>query len=190
MNCKASHKIWKATIFAAELNLFVNQDILSIVQTLTVKKGRAEMEMSAAICWVNWHSRNLFIFEGKTEDSQVSLAKVEALVESFRKIKPPPLPSSRRQPNLAGCFKLNVDAATQRQNQVAGLGAIIKDSKGNFVAATQKQESFNGDVTAAEARAIRLGMEIAENAGCMPLIIESDCEVAVNLVIGKKCSKA
>lgn len=125
------------------------------------------------------------------------MAKAEALVESNRKIKPPPLPSSQRQSNPVeqswktppvGCFKLKVDLATKRQNQVACLGAVIRDCKGNFIAAARKQENFNG-VSAVEARAIQLGMEVAENAGCMPLIIESDCQQAVNLVLGRECSK-
>lgn len=110
------------------------------------------------------------------------MAKAEALAESYKKIKPPPLPSIQRQPNtaeqswkppLVGCFKLNVDAATKKQNQVAGLGAVIRDCEGNFVAAAQKQERFNGDVTTTEAKAMQLAMEIVENAGYMPLIIKS-----------------
>ncbi|KAK9218187.1 hypothetical protein WN943_006824 [Citrus x changshan-huyou] len=42
------------------------------------------------------------------------------------------------------------------------------------------------DVTAAKAEAIKLGIEIAEAANCMPLIIECDCQEVVDLAIGKK----
>lgn len=42
---------------------------------------------------------------------------------------------------------------------------------------------------AAEAKAIQLGLDMAESAGCMPLIIESDCQEAVDLVMGKKDSR-
>lgn len=113
-------------------------------QTVAEKKSKAEIELFTTLCWATWHSRNLFVFEGKKEDSQVSLAKGEAIVESYRKIKCPSLPSSTRQncrenqswkPLPTGWFKVNVDAATKLEEQVVGLRVAIKNSEGNFVAA-------------------------------------------------------
>lgn len=167
------------------MNLFANQDLLGVFQALTAKTSRTKMELFIAICWANWHSRNLFIFEGKKKDAQVSLAKAEAIVEAYRKIKPPSLPSPQSQtalaeqtwkPTLAGCLKINMYAATNKQNKVACLGVVNRDSRGKFVAVAQKQEGFFGDVLAAEAKAIQLGFEVAEAAGCRPLIIEFDCQ--------------
>lgn len=74
------------------MKLFTAQDILSIFQVLAAKKSEVEMELFIALCQANWHSRNLFAFEKKREDSQISVAKAKAIVESYRKIKPPPLP--------------------------------------------------------------------------------------------------
>lgn len=75
-----------------------------------------------------------------------------------------------------------MDAATKRQDQVAGLGAMIRDSQGNFIAATKKHEGFYEDVLAAKAKAIQLRIEVVEIARCIPLIIESDCQEVVDLV--------
>lgn len=181
------------------MNLFANQDLLGVFQALTTKKSKTKMELFTAICWANWHSRNLFTFEGKNEDSQVSLAKAEAIVEAYRKIKPPPLMSSQSQtpsaeqswkPSPKGCLNINLDVATKSQNKIADLGVVIRDSKGEFVAAAQKQESFFGDVLAAEVKVIQWGFEVVEAAGGRPLIIESDCKEAVDLVLGRKCSRA
>lgn len=83
-----------------------------------------------------------------------------------------------------------MDAATKSQNKITDLGVVIRDSKGEFVAAAQKQESFFEDVLAAEAKAIQWGFEVAEAAGGRPLIIEFDCKEAVDLVLGRKCSRA
>ena len=138
LNCKASKKTWKITDFADKMNPFANQDLLGVFQALTTKKGRTKMELFVAICWANWHSRSLFIFKGKNEDSQVSLAKIKAIMEAYKKIKPLPLPSPQSQTSLAehtwkplsaGCLKINVDATTKRQNKVASLGVVIRDSK-------------------------------------------------------------
>lgn len=197
LNCKVAQKTWKSTAFAGDMKLFANQDILSILQILAARKSGAEMESFVLLCWAIWHSRNLFVFEGKREDSQSisGQSRGNPIVDSYRKIKPPPLPSSSKQkssenqawkPVPVGWFKVNVDAATKVENQVAGLGAVIRDSEGNFVAEAQKQDKLYGDALAAEAKANQLGIDMAESAGCMPLIIESDCQEAVDLVMGKK----
>lgn len=146
------------------------------------------MGLFIAICWVNWHSRNLFIFEGNKKYSQVSLAKAEAIVEAYRKIKPLSLPSPQSQTSLAeqtwkpspvGCLKINVYASTNRQNKVASLGFVIRDSREKFVATAQKQKGFFRNALSALTKAIQFGFEVAEATGCRPLIIESDCQEVV-----------
>lgn len=189
LNCKESQKTWRNREFSDCAQLFVNQDLLSVIQIVAGKKSKAEMELLIALCWANWHSRNLFVFEGKKEDSQVSLAKAEAIVESYWKIKSPPLTSSISQSckkkleletSSNRVVQSKCDAATKFKEHVAGLGVVIRNSEGNFVAA-QKQVKYYGDVTA-----IKLGIEVAEATNCVPLIIESDCQVAVDLAIGRK----
>ena len=81
-----------------------------------------------------------------------------------------------------------MDAATKLKEQVAGLGVVIRSLEGNFVAVAQKQVRYFGDVTAAETEAIKLGIETAEAANCVPLMIECDCREAVDLALGRKGS--
>lgn len=103
LNCKASQKTWRITYFFEDMKPFANQDLLSVLQALVAKRSRAEIEFFVALCWVNWHSRNLFVFQGKREDYHASLGKVEAILHSYKKIKSPVLPfhvnqsSSRNQ---------------------------------------------------------------------------------------------
>lgn len=82
-----------------------------------------------------------------------------------------------------------MDAAAKSQNKITYLGVVIRDSKREFIAAAQKQESFFGYVLAAEAKAIKWGFEVLEAARGRPLIIEFDCKEAVDLVLGRKCSR-
>lgn len=97
------------------------------------------MELFIALCWANWHSRNRFVFEGKKEDPQVSMAKSEVMVEAYRTIKPPPLPSSSSKNDSAnlmwkpppiGKLKVNVDAATRVEDQILCLEPVIRDHGG------------------------------------------------------------
>lgn len=51
------------------------------------------------------------------------------------------------------------------------------------------QAKFDGDLLAAEVKALKQGVEIAKIVGCVLLIIEFNCQEAVVLVIRRKCSK-
>lgn len=50
------------------------------------------------------------------------------------------------------------------------------------MAAAMKSTKFFDKVDFTEAEATKFGLEIAENAGCLPLIIESDSQEVVDLV--------
>ena len=82
-------------------------------------------------------------------------------------------PKQWKPPPESWC-KVNVNAAIDNQSQKAGLGVVIRNDKGDVVAAI-KPSSFNGDVPFAEAQAIEWGMQVAKRAGIIAVILESDC---------------
>lgn len=103
---------------------------------MTEKRSKAEMELIVSLCWSIWHSRNLFIFKTKGEDSQLSVAEAEAIVQSSRRIQTPQMENTPKESTAvqkhwrqppAGWFKVNVDAAVKVEQQRAGLGVIIRD---------------------------------------------------------------
>lgn len=84
-------------------------------------------------------------------------------------------------PPPEGGFQLNVDAATSSKDQKAGLGAVIRDSRGKVVAAGIQQTLLKGNVSLAEAEEVHWGMQVARKVGLSSLIIESDCLEVVEL---------
>ena len=129
---------------------------------MTGIKNKAEMELMVALCWSIWQSRNLLIFKSKREDSQSSVARAEAVVQAYRRIQMPHMQESSRygdaaqkcwKPPPAGWFKANVDAAVKIDQQRTGLGIVIRNSKGNVVAAAMKTTKFLDKVDYAEAEA-------------------------------------
>ena len=83
-----------------------------------------------------------------------------------------------------------MDAAIDHQSQKAGLGVVIRNDKGDVVTAAIKPSSFNGDVPFEEAEAIEWGMQVANRAGINAVILESDCQVAIDLANNRKGNKA
>ena len=100
---------------------------------------------------------------------------------------------SKRGGNLhqpAGWFKANVDAVVKTDQQRTGLGIVIRNPEGKVVAAAMKTTIFLDKVDFAEAEAIQFGLEIAEHAGCIPVIMESDSQEIVSLMSYKKSTRA
>ena len=85
-------------------------------------------------------------------------------------------------PPQRGYFKVNVDAATNSEKQISGLGAVIRDENGNVIAAAIKVSRFYGEAAYAEAEAIDWGLQIANRASLSSLVVESDAQEVVQLV--------
>ena len=87
-------------------------------------------------------------------------------------------------PPQRGYVKVNVDAATNSEKQLSGLGAVIRDENGNVIAAAIKVSRFYGEAAyaEAEAEAIDWGLQIADRASLSSLVVESDAQEVVQLV--------
>lgn len=186
VSCKISKQVWRLTHFEEQVRLLEGSDMLSFLQEVVNKMSKSDIELIVAT-WAFWHARNLFIFENK-EDSQLSAAKADAIVHSYKKIQLPQLLLSLKenanvntkwQPPPAGCFKVNVDASAEVDQRSVGLRAVVRDSRGKVIAAAMKPSVFQQGVVDAEAKAARFGVEIAERVGCWPLVIETDSQEVV-----------
>ena len=156
------------------------------------------IELIIAVCWAIWYSINCFIFSGKKENPFISVARAATIVESFKgvKISKDQVISRHGQtsqqtwtapPN--GCFKVNVDAAVKVSEQKAGLGVVIRNSRGRVVAVAVQNVPFRGTVASMEAEAVLFGIETAQQVACVPMVIESDSKEVVDLSLNRKESK-
>ncbi|KAH7575609.1 hypothetical protein JRO89_XS02G0162200 [Xanthoceras sorbifolium] len=72
----------------------------------------------------------------------------------------------------SGGFKINSDAALNSSSKLVGLGAVIRDSNGNVMAACAKRLHLLCSAAHAEALALLCGVQLAINAGLTPTISE------------------
>lgn len=142
--------------------------------------------------------RTLYFLK-KERGTQIPVARAEATVEVYRRIKGPQMQANERQksrneliwnPAPGEWFKVNTDAAIQAPEQRVGLGIIIRDSKGSFVAAAMKKSKFYDNIAYSEAEATNLGIEVAESAAIHPLIFETNCLEVVNQISRKRRNKS
>ncbi|KAH9708382.1 hypothetical protein KPL70_012867 [Citrus sinensis] len=172
VGCKVVKKIWKITRFEDDLKDSVDQDMLSLLIGLKLRRSKDDIELLVTILWMIWNARNGWIFKGVKDGPQVTVSKAEASSSKLKAWNPPQI----------GYFKVNVDAATNSEKQIAGLGAVIRDEAGNVIDAAVKVSKFYGDVFIAEAEAIKWGLQLAGNVCIEYLIVESDAQEVVKLV--------
>lgn len=70
-----------------------------------------------------------------------------------------------------------------------GLGVVIRNYEGKYIPAATKPSEFYGSVTFTEAKATKFGLEIAKKAGCLPLIIETDSQEVIDLVLNGRSTQ-
>ena len=136
-------------------------------------------------------ARNQFIFKLKKEEPQIVLAKAKAILKAYKQTHVPALIHMDQQtckaqqnwsPPLAGYFKLNVDAATNRDKQISDLGLVFSNAKGIVVVAAINCSKFCGDVAYVEAEAMEFSLQVAGNAKLPSLIVETNSQEVVGFV--------
>lgn len=159
------------------------QDMLSVLQEVATSKRGKYVELIIAVCWSIWFFRNLLIFEGKKENSQLSVVRAVVVVESYQRVNLPSDQTVIKQQNnnqqtwlppRNGWCKVNVDAAIRSSNQTTGLGVMIRDSKSKVVAIVVQMVPCKGTVAYMEAEVVNLGIQVAQNIKFLPMIVESD----------------
>jgi ribonuclease HI len=86
----------------------------------------------------------------------------------------------RWKPPKPGWVKLNVDGAFAKG--VARTGMVLRDEKGAVVAAASRCPRNCRDATEAELMAMEEGLSMAMLWSPLPLIVETDCSEAVELI--------
>ena len=81
-----------------------------------------------------------------------------------------------------GFVKLNIDAAFSSETFSGGSGAVIRDDRGLFIAASCSGIPNVRDAATAEARALRDGLILASQIGCTRIEVESDCSEVVEIM--------
>ncbi|KAL9426467.1 hypothetical protein AB3S75_033282 [Citrus x aurantiifolia] len=74
VGCKVVQKIWKITRFEDDLKDCVDQDILSLLIGLKLRRSNDDIEMLVSILWMIWNARNKWIFKRVKESPQVTIS--------------------------------------------------------------------------------------------------------------------
>ncbi|KAL5808584.1 hypothetical protein ACOSQ3_029275 [Xanthoceras sorbifolium] len=125
-----------------------------------------------------------------------SVAWSISFLSDLDSVVPPPM-ASRKKAEFTrwsrpaeGWLKLNVDASLRVDSCLVGLGAVVRDSNGDFMAGLSHKLVGSISVEIAKASAILNGLHLAIESGFLLIQIESDALNVINYLIRLSLSKS
>nr|POE89471.1 hypothetical protein CFP56_65838 [Quercus suber] len=141
------------------------------------KSSPESLELLLTCKWVLWGNQNEVRCGEKRKDGRMLLHWVTQYLEEYRSVMvlSPVTNTSvshvqRWNPPPTSCFKCNVDADMKS----VGIGVIVRDWHGHFVAAMCKKLHAPLGPLEAELKAVEVGMQFAKQLGLSDIIMEGD----------------
>ena len=188
--CMAVKEVWRLwkdcqIDFGAEL-LDFSDIALKVLATGNLK----DLEYLFVVAWAIWHSRNTKVFESvclgadQIWNSVVNLISDFKEADSFYSLCPMVGEVSWRKPPN-GVLKINTDGATGGDGVLSSIAVIIRDCRGQAVAALCRVLPGCFSVDDTEALAIEAGVLLARELDFQQIIIESDSLAVVQGISAK-----
>lgn len=86
------------------------------------------------------------------------------------------------KPHTIGTLKLNVDGVIFASIRATEIRTILLDNKGDIILVASIREQADFDPTSIECLAIYKGLQLCLNMGITNLLVESDCQVIVQVI--------
>ena len=100
---------------------------------------------------------------------------VEFLEANKHSSNPGPRLAARWSPPPENCYKINFDAALFDQLGSAGIGVVVRDHRGEVMAALSQKIALPQSVALAEARAAHKAITFAQEMSFFRIQVEGDC---------------
>ncbi|XP_057423561.1 uncharacterized protein LOC130717370 [Lotus japonicus] len=181
LTCEPVRRIW----FASHLNIHISMDtpdnFLCWLERILAHPEKDTMAEVFNMIWAIWGRRNAWTFEQQLWDINRTLAKATSI--SVREAPRPAATKNTTPPKWKapprGFYKLNVDAAIRR-NLGTGLGAIIRNEKGESMAAATWLIEEIEDPSLVEAAGIKWALRWTKEMGFDRVLVETDSVLFVN----------
>lgn len=145
-------------------------------QTTTILGQTHAPELVAITCWYLWWERRQIAHGEKVKEPVGTALAIGAIYSNFTTANSPKAKRKTKgwSKPIQSFVKLNVDASFDADDLRGTTGAVIRESKGNFVAASNSRIEFVHDSMSAEIHALKQGLILAQSLGCNKVVCCSD----------------
>ena len=159
----------------------VQSDMMQLMEYLLERLTSAEIDLFWTQAWFIWSQRNCVVHGGRIKDPTSLNKRAVEYVEVHKQAQTHFTVSLMLQPSTEAwqplpqtAYKFNFDAAVFLGLNRSGFGAIIRNDKGEVMAAMTASRPKVSTSDEAEMLACKRALEFAVDAGFSRLIIEGD----------------
>ena len=155
------------------------RDIQDLINLLGQEVQR--LELFGVVAWFIWSHRNKLRLNEKGLPSEKIFETAKVYLSNYQAKYPSkmkqPKENVKWQPPVEGLYKTNYDGAVFTESGEAGIGIIVRDARGEVIAALAEKILYPRSVDVLEALAARRAVKFAVELGLSSSIIEGDSEV-------------
>ncbi|XP_075649789.1 uncharacterized protein LOC142620276 [Castanea sativa] len=158
------------------------------MEELIARLPTDELELFLVQAWFIWHQRNALIHGKHVQAPGILNKRAADFLEEFRRAKTrlssnsPTSSLCRWRPPPSSRFKLNLDAAIFKEDDASGMGAIIRNEKGEVMAALSAIGPLVTCSEEAEVLACRRAVEFAMECGFSEVVVEGDNQMVMSAI--------
>ena len=156
-----------------------NQDFSELALKLLYARTPRDLDLMVVVAWAIWHNRNLRVFESVNQEVGLVWNYAVSMLFDYKEA------SKFYLLGRSSCevcwknlpvkvYKINVDGATADDGRRSSIGVVIRDFRGNAVAALCRVLPSNFSVEETKALAMEAWILLAKEMDLHQIIVEFD----------------
>jgi ribonuclease HI len=196
-SCPAAGDVWGNSTRAIQKYSSAGKNFICIAEDILKKGGQEEFGLFVQIARQVWYRRNKWVHEGIFINPNVVLKNTEEQLEAYKRLHEKGSPGDRREiPDREkkwmapsqGWYKANWDVAIDNRKGRVGIGVILRDERGQMVAAMSKTRIGILEPSTGEAFAASSAVCFCRDLGVQCVVLEGDAKQIVDTVNSNSAS--
>ena len=170
--CEKAMETWSNSKLSFPFTIQKNWDFTDVVWQISNLSGAVPglLEKTITICWDIWKNRNVVRHGGSRRPGLNIIKLALTLVKDYTAANKQPTSQQpdevvQWKPPSANRYKVNVDGGPFSATKMTRLGVLIRDEKGQVMAAISKKIHVPLDALAAEAKAMETSIQFTWDMG-------------------------
>jgi len=181
--CEGVKEAWQSLNWANLTNTSPSLDFTDIISKFLQVHDDYRVEIFVLIAWLLWNRHNLLRLSKLVHPLQMLPSLAGGMLQDFINAQEPiPRPVATTSTNQwcppdQHCYKANYDGAVFKSSNTAGLGVVIRDSRGDILGTMSVCVPLPHSVPEVEALACRHAVSFAVDLGLHEVIFEGDSAI-------------
>ena len=191
-NYGVAQDVWAGCSIRVQKCVGNQADLLQLMEEFIDRLSTDELEQFLVQAWIIGNQRNGLIHGKKLQAPELLIKRAQDFTAEFRRaniqlLVPTTIPTPTRwtPPPLAR-FKLNFDALIFQEGGAFGIGAIIRNDRGEVMASLSTKGPPVACSEEAEILACRRAVEFALECGFTELVIEGDNQAIMTALSSRR----